>query len=86
MVEIPFVVLETALVVVWLLARMGLWVRRGRIDWRREFLSLLMLVNIDGLYALFKGRARGGQRHRGRTRAASLGSMRQRSATTFGKR
>lgn len=46
MVEIPFVALETALVIVWLLARAALWVKRGHLDWRRELLSLLMLVNI----------------------------------------
>ena len=46
LVEIPFLALETALVIAWLLARAALWVKRGHLDWRRELLSLLMLVNI----------------------------------------
>ena len=46
MVEIPFIALEAAFVVAWLLVRVALCVRRGRVDWRQEQLSLLMLVNV----------------------------------------
>ncbi|MBO7673772.1 MAG: VanZ family protein [Atopobiaceae bacterium] len=46
MVEIPFIVFEAAFVAAWLLVRIALCARRGRVDWHRELLSLLMLVNV----------------------------------------
>jgi len=45
-VEIPFIAFEAAFMVAWLLVRVALCVRRGRIDWRHELLLLLMLVNM----------------------------------------
>ena len=46
MVEIPFVVLEAALIAVWLIIRVALYIYRGGVDWQREGLSLLMLLNV----------------------------------------
>lgn len=46
MFEIPFVATEIALVCAWLLARVALCARRREFSWRRELLSLVMLVNV----------------------------------------
>jgi len=49
MIEIPFIALEAAFVAAWLLVRVALCVCRGRMDWRQELLSLLMLVNVAAI-------------------------------------
>lgn len=49
MIEISFVGLETALVIVWLLVRIVLCVYRRRIDWRQELLSLALLVSVAAI-------------------------------------
>ncbi len=46
MIAIPFWSAELVLGLVWLAIRAALWIKRGRIDWKREALLLLMLVNL----------------------------------------
>ena len=46
MVQIPFRSLESAFAVLWLAVRIFLWLLRGRVDWKREALLLLMYVNL----------------------------------------
>lgn len=46
MIAIPFWSAELVLGLVWLAIRAALWIRRRRIDWKREALLLLMLVNL----------------------------------------
>ena len=46
MIKIPFWAAEAALALVWAALRGALWIRRGKIDWKREALLLLMCVNL----------------------------------------
>ncbi|MBO6041069.1 MAG: VanZ family protein [Oscillospiraceae bacterium] len=46
MIRITFLCGELALAGVWLLLRLAVWLRQGRIDWRREAVLLLMYVNL----------------------------------------
>ena len=46
MIKIPFWAAEAALALVWAALRGALWIRRGKIDWKREALLLLMYVNL----------------------------------------
>lgn len=46
MTEITFLQLEAAFAAVWLAARIAVWIRRGRIDWKREAVLLLMYINL----------------------------------------
>lgn len=46
MLEISFFTLEALFTGVWLLCRILLWIRRRRIDWKREAVLLLMYVNL----------------------------------------
>ena len=46
MLEIPFLAGEMCFTACWLLVRACLWLKRGRIDWKREALLLLMFVNL----------------------------------------
>ena len=46
MIAIPFWAAEAALALVWIAVRAALWIRRKRIDWKREALLLLMYVNL----------------------------------------
>lgn len=46
MIKIPFWAAEAALALVWTALRGALWIRRGKIDWKREALLLLMYVNL----------------------------------------
>lgn len=46
MIEIPFWAAEAALALVWIALRAALWLRRKKIDWKREALLLLMYVNL----------------------------------------
>ena len=46
MIEIPFLLTEVLFAAVWLLLRLCVWVKNGRIDWKREAVLLLMYVNL----------------------------------------
>ena len=46
MIRISFLCGELLLAGVWLLLRLAVWLRQGRIDWRREAVLLLMYVNL----------------------------------------
>ena len=46
MISIPFWAAETALALVWIAVRAALWLRKRRIDWKREAVLLLMYVNL----------------------------------------
>ena len=46
MVEIPFAAAEVVLAVVWLLVRVGVWLKQKKIDVKREAVLLLMYINL----------------------------------------
>ena len=46
MVEIPFFLTEVLFAAVWLMLRLCVWIKNGRIDWKREAVLLLMYVNL----------------------------------------
>ena len=46
MIEIPFLLTEILFAGIWILIRAAVWIARGRIDWKREALLLLMYVNL----------------------------------------
>lgn len=46
MLIITFLETELAFLVIWLLVRAAIWIRRGRIDWKREAVLLLMYINL----------------------------------------
>ena len=46
MVKISFLTAELLFTAVWLLTRLVVWLRQGRIDWKREAVLLLMYVNL----------------------------------------
>lgn len=46
MIEISFLSAELAFAAVWLLLRVLVWLRQGKIDWKREALLLLMYLNL----------------------------------------
>ena len=46
MVEIPFISLEVAFAVIWLIIRIVIWIKQRRIDWKREAILLLMYINL----------------------------------------
>ena len=46
MVKISFLAAELIFTIVWLLLRIVVWLRQGRIDWKREVVLLLMYVNL----------------------------------------
>ncbi len=46
MIEISFFAAELTFTVIWLLARVVVWVKQGRIDWKREAALLLMYINL----------------------------------------
>lgn len=46
MVEISFWMGELIFAFLWILARVIVWLKRGRIDWKREGMLLLMFVNL----------------------------------------
>ena len=46
MIEIPFPLSEIVFAGVWLLVRIAVWVRKKRIDWKREAVLLLMYMNL----------------------------------------
>ena len=46
MVKISFLAAELIFTIVWLLLRIVVWLRQGRIDWKREAVLLLMYVNL----------------------------------------
>lgn len=46
MITISFPLAELAFAGIWLLLRILVWIRRGRIDWKREALLLLMYGNL----------------------------------------
>ncbi len=46
MIEISFLSAELAFTAVWLLLRVLVWLRQGKIDWKREAVLLLMYLNL----------------------------------------
>ncbi|MBE5869574.1 MAG: VanZ family protein [Lachnospiraceae bacterium] len=46
MVEIPFLFLQIAFTVIWLIIRIAIWIKQKRIDWKREAILLLMYINL----------------------------------------
>jgi len=46
MVEIPFLFLQIAFTVIWLIIRIAIWIKQKRIDWKREAVLLLMYINL----------------------------------------
>ena len=46
MVEIPFMSLEVAFAVIWLIIMIVIWIKQRRIDWKREAILLLMYINL----------------------------------------
>ena len=46
MIEIPFLAGELCFTFIWIAVRVILWIKRGRIDWKREAMLLLMYVNL----------------------------------------
>lgn len=46
MVEIPFLFLEGAFTAIWLVIRIAVWMKRKKIDWKREVVLLLMYINL----------------------------------------
>ena len=46
MVEIPFLFLEGAFTAIWLIIRIAVWMKREKIDWKREIVLLLMYINL----------------------------------------
>ncbi len=50
MIEIPFILFEAGFTALWLLCRAAVWVRRKRLDRKREALLLLMYVNLAALF------------------------------------
>ena len=46
MTEISFPTSELAFTAVWLIARICVWVKQGRLDWKREAVLLLMYCNL----------------------------------------
>ncbi len=46
MFEISFFTTELAFTLIWLLARIAVWSRQRRIDWKREAVLLLMFINL----------------------------------------
>lgn len=44
--KITFFAAEAAFAVIWLLVRIMVWVRQGRIDWKREAVLLLLYVDL----------------------------------------
>ena len=46
MVEIPFLFLEGAFTAIWLIIRIAVWMKRKKIDWKREIVLLLMYINL----------------------------------------
>ena len=46
MIDISYFQLELLFAVIWLLIRIAVWIRKKRIDWKREALLLLMYVNL----------------------------------------
>lgn len=46
MIKIPFIAGELCFTFIWIAVRVIVWIRRGRIDWKREAMLLLMYVNL----------------------------------------
>ena len=46
MIEISFFAAEAAFTGIWLLSRLLLWIRQGKINWKREAALLLMYINL----------------------------------------
>ena len=46
MVEIPFLFLEGAFTAIWLIIRIAVWMKQKKIDCKREFVLLLMYINL----------------------------------------
>lgn len=46
MITISFLAAELGFALLWLLLRLFVWLRQGRVDWRREAALLLMYVNL----------------------------------------
>ena len=46
MIEIPFWTAELIFAAIWLVCRIAVWIKRGRIDRKREALLMLMFVNL----------------------------------------
>ena len=46
MVKISFLTAELVFAAIWLLTRLVVWIRQGRISWKREAVLLLMYINL----------------------------------------
>jgi glycopeptide antibiotics resistance protein len=46
MVELSFLFLEVAFMVMWLIVRIAIWIKQKQIDWKREAVLLLMYINL----------------------------------------
>lgn len=46
MVEISFLFLEIAFMVMWLIVRIAIWIKQKQTDWKREAVLLLMYINL----------------------------------------
>lgn len=46
MLEISFLAAESVFTAIWLLVRISIWIRQGRIDWKREAVLALMYINL----------------------------------------
>ena len=46
MFEISFLAAESVFTVIWLLVRISIWIRKRRVDWKREAVLMLMYVNL----------------------------------------
>ena len=46
MYKITFLTAELVFTAIWLLTRLVIWIRQGRISWKREAVLLLMYINL----------------------------------------
>ena len=46
MIKITFLTAELVFTAIWLLTRLVVWIRQGRISWKREAVLLLMYINL----------------------------------------
>ena len=52
MIKIPFLLVELALAVVWLLVRVCVWIKRRKIDKKQEAKLLLLFINLASFRCL----------------------------------
>lgn len=45
MVEISFIFIEIVFTAIWIINRIGIWIRQKKIDWKREAVLLLIYIN-----------------------------------------